>query len=295
MKVKKGLRASDAAGFTLVELLIVIAIVGILVALLMPAVQAAREAGRRSSCTNNLHEIGLATTMFHDVHGQFPFASSGFSPGAGVGRLRSGFTDILPFCENSNLYQLYDISKDWSDPANQAAVSQEIEFFICPSMARWFPDCQGEQGQCSYVLSISSNSSGHSAAARDGFFVWDGDNQHTSFSTILDGSSNTFMAGETDYSIRNYMCSSGNLRGGLGEWATGYPGYSQGTMVGVYNSELLINGFDELWTFRSDHPAGANFVMGDSSVHFVPTYTSPDVLKALVTRDRGETETLAGK
>ncbi len=278
------------AGFTLVELLVVIAIIGILVALLLPAVQSAREAGRRTSCTNNLHQIGLATTLYHDINKQLPYSSSGFGA-PGVGMLRSGFTDILPFCEQSNLFQLYDPTLAWSDPANQAAVEQEIPFYICPSMARWYPDCAGNRGQGSYLLSIASNQSGH-GPNKDGMFVWQGEG-HTSFSTVLDGVSNTFMAGETDYGFQNYFCS-GKVRGGLGEWATGYPGYSQGTMVGVFNAEELINGYDELWTFRSDHPAGANFVMGDSSVHFLPTQTNPTVLRALVTRAGGESETLGG-
>lgn len=286
-----GSRSFDRrTGFTLVELLVVIAIIGILIALLLPAVQAARESGRRMSCLNNLHQIGLATATYHDVHGQLPYSSSGFgSPG--VGMLRSGFTDILPFCEQANLFRMYDPSKAWSDPANQAAVEQEIPFFICPSMARWFPDCAGTRGQSSYLLAVSSNQSGH-GPDKDGMFVWQGEG-FTAFSSILDGVSNTFMAGETDYSLENYVCSStGSFRGGLGEWATGYPGYSQGSMVGIFNSERLVNGFDELWTFRSDHPQGANFVMGDASVHFFPTHTNPIVLRALMTRAGGESETV---
>jgi prepilin-type N-terminal cleavage/methylation domain-containing protein/prepilin-type processing-associated H-X9-DG protein len=90
-------------GFTLVELLVVIAIIGILVALLLPAIQAAREAGRRSQCSNNLKQIGIAMQNFHDVHGNFP-------PGMtddDTDNLAWG-TYILPFMENKPLYDLIE-------------------------------------------------------------------------------------------------------------------------------------------------------------------------------------------
>jgi prepilin-type N-terminal cleavage/methylation domain-containing protein len=281
-------RLSVRRGFTLVELLVVIAIIGILVSLMMPAVQAARESGRRTTCRNNLRQIGLATHAFHDVHGRLPWASSGFG-GPGVGMLRSGFVDILPYVEQSANFRIYDQSLAYTDPANQAVVKQELPFYICPSMARRFPSCQVSTGraQASYVWSVASNQSGHQAP-KDGMLIWQFEGK-TTFGSVLDGTSNTFLAGETDYSLENYVCGgTSEVRGGLGEWATGYPGYSQGTTVGVYNAKRLITGFDELWTFRSDHPQGCNFVMGDASVQFLPTTTNPLILKALVTRDGGE-------
>ena len=273
-------------GFTLVELLVVIAIIGILIAMLLPAVQAAREAGRRTSCKNNLHQIGIATHLYHDTHRQLPWATSGFG-GPGVGILRSGFVDILPYVEQDHKYVLYDRSLPYTHPANLAVTSQEISFYICPSMARRYPSCQVGRAQGSYLWSVSSNTSGH-AAPRDGMTVWQFDGT-TSFGSCIDGLTNTFLAGETHYNIENYFCgATAEVRGGLGEWATGYPGYSQGGTVGVFNSRRLITGFDELWTFRSDHPGGAQFAMGDASVQFVKTVASPVVLRALVTRTGGE-------
>jgi prepilin-type N-terminal cleavage/methylation domain-containing protein/prepilin-type processing-associated H-X9-DG protein len=93
-------------GFTLVELLVVIAIIGILVALLLPAVQAAREAARRMQCSNNLKQLGLAMHNYHDVHKKFPALGSWANPGLGVNTQRSYsfamFT--LPYVEQSPLY-----------------------------------------------------------------------------------------------------------------------------------------------------------------------------------------------
>src|SRR5499427_6896199 len=87
--------------FTLVELLVVIAIIGVLVALLLPAVQAAREAARRMRCQNNLKQIGIAAHNFHDVNGELPRA---FSPITGL----SWQVNILPFIEQQSLYNQFD-------------------------------------------------------------------------------------------------------------------------------------------------------------------------------------------
>jgi prepilin-type N-terminal cleavage/methylation domain-containing protein len=99
---------SPRSGFTLVELLVVIAIIGILVALLLPAVQAAREAARRSECSNNLKQIGLAVHNFHDTYKGLPMLTRGTTGGsAGDGGGRSSFwVEIFPFAEQQNLFQM---------------------------------------------------------------------------------------------------------------------------------------------------------------------------------------------
>ena len=126
------------AGFTLVELLVVIAIIGVLVALLLPAVQAAREAARRTSCTNNLKNIALAMLNFHDSHRALP--ASNRPPGATTNPRYSAFMLLLPYCEEQNVYDLYDRSLNWSSPvpskggtSNAQLVGTKLPIFVCPS------------------------------------------------------------------------------------------------------------------------------------------------------------------
>ena len=138
MKVRKEKRT----GFTLVELLVVIAIIAVLAGLLLPAVQAAREAARRSQCSNNLKQLALAVHNFNTAYGYLP---AGIRPSNGI---RVGeFTQLLPFLDQTNLYQLYDLNKQWYDntanngttgsagvaSSNLTVTSTNIPTFICPS------------------------------------------------------------------------------------------------------------------------------------------------------------------
>ncbi|EAQ78053.1 DUF1559 family PulG-like putative transporter, partial [Blastopirellula marina] len=115
-------RRRRADGFTLVELLVVIAIIGVLIALLLPAVQQAREAARRMSCSNNLKQLGLALHNYHDTHLVFPYGRSAAAEGSGLGgtspqtyRSQTGLTALLPFIEKQALYNTIDFSAGLGD------------------------------------------------------------------------------------------------------------------------------------------------------------------------------------
>ncbi|MCG8650729.1 MAG: DUF1559 domain-containing protein [Pirellulales bacterium] len=119
----------------MVELLVVIAIIGILMGLLLPAVQAAREAARRMQCSNNLKQIGLALHNYESAFRVWPAQSSGPSQGRQFAARRgSWFTAILPYYEQDGLFQQFDPTKHWHDPENEAAVMSEVPTLRCPSV-----------------------------------------------------------------------------------------------------------------------------------------------------------------
>jgi prepilin-type N-terminal cleavage/methylation domain-containing protein len=118
-------------GFTLIELLVVIAIIGVLIAIVLPAVQSAREAGRRSQCGNNLKQLALAAHNFHDTYKVLP---SSVRPTASSSLPRiSGLTLLLPMIEQQAMYDRYDRTVNWSHPNNLPVTSQSVSAFQCPS------------------------------------------------------------------------------------------------------------------------------------------------------------------
>jgi prepilin-type N-terminal cleavage/methylation domain-containing protein len=143
---KSNLQRAPRGGFTLVELLVVIAIIGVLVALLLPAIQAAREAARRSSCGNNLKQLGLALQNYHDARKTFPYAcislysatTGNVTFGGGSSPITSHGVNwvvaILPFVEGSNVMTLYNkTAYNVDDAANLSFRATNLPFMMCPS------------------------------------------------------------------------------------------------------------------------------------------------------------------
>ncbi len=196
-------KSSVRIGFTLVELLVVIAIIGILIALLLPAVQAAREAARRSQCTNNLKQIALAMHNYHDVYKCFPrYCYRSVDP-ANPANLRSHWQGysihlrLLPFLEQANLANIVEgagmrMARVWYDGDGTLTAGRRtrIATFRCPSDTE-FPG-SSETGNCNYVFSFGSHFDWGSGV-QNGFVMRD---RETSFSDMRDGASNTIMAAE---------------------------------------------------------------------------------------------------
>ncbi|MCA9234822.1 MAG: DUF1559 domain-containing protein [Planctomycetales bacterium] len=143
-------------GFTLVELLVVIAIIGVLVALLLPAIQQAREAARRTQCVNQIRQMVLACHNYHDAQGQLP--SVGDQVVTGSAHQASGLSwlgQILPYQENGNLRQLIDDSVPWYDAKNDAAENTSVPLFICPSTGAELSAFTGTPGNTTVYVEAS--------------------------------------------------------------------------------------------------------------------------------------------
>jgi len=303
--------ASRRSAFTLVELLVVIAIIGILVGLLLPAVQQAREAARRMSCSNNLKQLGLAMHLYHDLHDRFPPTVLGIDAGMDGGRPihdagLTAWVSILPFHENQALYERFDFNGTAWAAGNRGPASQTPPVHLCPSMA--FPATDEPRGFSSYAVSSGTNryrNQMHNGAIVDAMNVFLGERVNlgvppdeavmtwTSIQDILvaDGTTNTLLAGEFGVQHKD----SSNLPfpfpstgPNVGEWAVSYPYNSAASVFGTFNANRIpVFDIPSYETFRGPHPGGVQFVLTDGSVRMVAETIDATVLDNLAARNDG--------
>lgn len=359
------MRLHARRGFTLVELLVVIAIIGILIALLLPAVQAAREAARRSQCTNNLKQIGVALHNYTDVYGRFPMPGWVNDPAIGWAGRYSNRVRLLPYMEQQPMYnQLsqnlwympngsyceqavmpdgslienivinsllcpsdsYPRNHIWSGHSNinytgsigaqcwQSPFGQDIYLVVGPSpyngdkYGNWF----GTAGPANNTTYAHGNDWDGNGSHISGVFSrgsWvQGKNWSATIADITDGTANVIAFGET----RAPACSDHGQGGWLeanSGWVGGtpppinfptcigdsIPGTNQTlTVDNVWsppNGNLLyqIQNWSTACGFKSKHPTGAQFLMCDGSVHFLPENINYDTYQRLGDRRDGRT------
>lgn len=309
-------------GFTLVELLVVIAIIGILVALLLPAVQAAREAARRMQCSNNLKQIGLALHNYHDTFKTFPQGNVVRISGTGVPPLRGdGWTwhaRILPFVEQKSLYDqvsmIVGTDIDNQNSARQLLAGRDtgLTYFQCPTHPNpgsLNPSKNGYQlstynGVCG---SVCFNNDQLDAATDVGyrgngiFFM----NSNIRIADITDGTTNTFLVAEVQDELKgapnsNRMPGSDRRYNFSTNSDDNPPTDISEYLIGMENDDPInANTRDASGFFNNDgeyagsyHPGGAQFCMGDGSVRFVGQTISMTIYQGISTRDGGEVVTI---
>jgi prepilin-type N-terminal cleavage/methylation domain-containing protein/prepilin-type processing-associated H-X9-DG protein len=317
-----------SSGFTLIELLVVIAIIGVLIALLLPAVQSAREAARRSQCVNNMKQIGLAMQNYHDSQNIFPLGADEY-PSYSGDCVRSGhtaFSFILNQMEQANAFNAinFNIHARGTDlggtlaagPPNYTGLITKIASYICPSDYKQTPNAfpSDPYSQGSYAVSVGTidvvrwwfgcPSTRNPNIDPNGAF---GRGHAFPISEFADGTSNTMLVGETsrykDHPIAlQYTWSSYAWWTGPNgsSWpqviAFANPRINQGVLypdapAGANSAAFATDPNSKLmgqWGFRSNHAGGANFLFGDGSVRFVKESTDWNVQKALSTRKGGE-------
>ena len=283
-------RRSSLPGFTLIELLVVIAIIGILVALLLPAVNAAREAARRTQCSNNLKQIGIALVIHHDSKGTLPYAH-----GYDGNRLTWAWSAlILPYIEEGAAHNICDFDVGYNLVPNRIAIKQFFGFYQCPSAPpNELITCCG-----SIPGTRDAAETNYAAISTDRRYTWywgsppatneSGPmyfNSAVKFREITDGTSKTFIVGEVDRDQED-------------AFKTAYPSYCTpdcfiGSIWTAHNHITTFYGINantdlETAGVDSHHPEGANFLFVDGHVGFFPVATDQLVLKVLTTRDHGD-------
>lgn len=303
----------DRRGFTLVELLVVIAIIGILVALLLPAVQAAREAARRMQCSNNLKQIGLAMHNYHDVYRALPIGTNGYVANRGWGNGRDGWSwvaRILPQIEQNSIYDQLDRltgAINGSPTAGGDLRTGHLSAMTCPSESEDFEEVGIANWQSplhNYVACFGNtrfDAANHGGVTgQKGLFEID---RSAAFRDCTDGLSNTLLLSEiiTPEEV--------NIWGSIGRTAV-----SQGAGFTTFNTPnsasndisnrcytrlsgsmpvLCTDVGDDDWRQnvyapRSWHPGGVMVTLGDGSTRFISETINLNTWRGRGTRNGGE-------
>lgn len=220
MFCETSVRRPARGAFTLIELLVVIALIAIIAALLLPAVQQAREAARRTSCKNNLKQLGLAMHNYHATHSTLPLSGVDLGTGMASAFTHSGYSpqaQILPFLDKTALHDLIDFDEPlmqasafpWLaglNPVNVEAARTPVDTFLCPSdsFILYFNDGADEYAGQNYLVNLGQGTGfgyDHTNEDRiDGLFLR---GSVIRFRDVTDGLSNTVLAGETIQGTKN--------------------------------------------------------------------------------------------
>ena len=278
------MRHAHRKAFTLVELLVVIAIIGILIALLLPAVQAAREAARRIQCTNNLSQIALAVQNYNMAHFVYPpgtINEQGPIVNAAEGYHHDWISQMLPYLEQLSLYRHINFDAGVYDQSNDEVRKVHMNSVRCPSS----PSARTELGVTSYAGCHDPTETPIDEENNGIFFL----NSTVRYEDILDGSAHTIFVGEKLIDEENTLGWMSGTRASLRNTGTdinaGLPYRSQeasSKQAAADQGPLFVGGFG------SHHPGGGNFAFGDGHVSFLSERIETETLQQLAHRADGK-------
>lgn len=262
-----------ASAYTLVELLVAMAVMGLLLAVALPALQSARESARRTACGNRLRQIGAGLHAYHVAHKAFPPGGVEWRSPADRSRTKrqlawSAF--LLPFIDEPAVFRQLDFSKAFDAPENAGGATQVISTYLCPSAARTVLRVEG-RGAIDYggIYGERIDWPGRAAAERrndppKGVMLYD---RRVKIRDIRDGTSHTLMVSE-DSAWRD------------GQWINGRNIFDQAFEI---NNHIPFEN-----DIRSNHSTGAQGLLADGSVHFLHEDMDLRTLAAICTRARGD-------
>ena len=289
-------RHAGSSGFTLIELLVVIAIIAVLIALLLPAVQSAREAARRIQCTNNLKQLALAASNYHDVNSVYPLGIVQMDLGGGWwGVNGSCFASMLPYLEQGAATNSLNASRGVLTPPNFTVAGLGLSMLWCPSdppasenksLTINFAGVNYPNTRMTYtsyhavggswityawpVPPFSGYDFGGAKSTANGIIHYFSSN---SIASVTDGTSNTMLFGEAGHGL----LAPGTSRDNWHWWCSGFPGYTVIYTFYPMNPQRQLQNFSGLLgagtvfltSASSLHPGGCNFAFADGSVRFL--------------------------
>jgi prepilin-type N-terminal cleavage/methylation domain-containing protein/prepilin-type processing-associated H-X9-DG protein len=305
-------RASIRRAFTMVELLVVIGIIGVLMSLLVPAVQKVRESANRLKCMNNLEQIGIAFHNYYGVNGNFPPGFTGqadFLDGPSLGPGWGWGARLLPYLEQSDLHRLIDFTKDIADPANAQVREKSLAVFLCPADSPDAPTVTVNDASGNPICDVAFGNYVGMAGVYEVTGYPDTSNgapgvllrnTGVTVAKISDGTSNTLFVGERAWHWRNVVRSPATTWVGavtnavIPQTLDPGLGIEFGHVMCLTNSGTVDEGrvpnntHDHVEDANSNHIQGVNFLFGDGSVRGLQNTISPTIWVALATRAGGE-------
>lgn len=289
-------RTSARRGFTLIELVVVLAIGAVLTSLIVSAVQRVRDRGLRVQCANNFRQIGLALHAYHDIHKVFP---PGLRHPPDPYPFMSWHTRILPLLEQEALWKKTQAAfaverRFWMNPPHQG-IETVLPVFSCPANSRTHQLVYPENVDVAFSTYLGVE--GLNAAVRDGILFFD---SRVRLGDITDGTTNTLMVGERppspDFRFGWWYAGVGQALDGSADMLLGveehnYTFRAPTCVEGPYRFGAgQLDNMCDTFHFWSLHAGGANFLFADGSVHFL-SYSAVALMPALASRAGGEAVT----